>query len=200
MCANRMERMHQYRILRKVLYAWRRLQSSHKLILQKLQISKSWSIKSQFYFVWKRSVDSRIQKRDLEYAALEQKQEQLKLIQAVKFHRLKTLSKALLGWKQWRYINWEQVKIQEAQEDRTKKMNLFLAQLQKKHEETQSMIKCDSHELAHSEMAKNLVRSKITTPIGKRVSTTSTSTPLIKSKVRKPMFSPKDHEIISSEL
>ena len=71
--------------------------------------------------------------RELELLAIQVRQEQQKTIKAIRHDRLRTLSNALLLWKQWIAMEKQEKLIRIAHERRALKMQQFLLQLQNRH-------------------------------------------------------------------
>ena len=88
---------------------------------------------NHFWAKWKHNTKQITEKRELELITLEMRQEQQKMIKAMRHDRLRRLSNAIIAWKEWIALEQQEKMIRMAHERRVLKMQQFLMQLQNKH-------------------------------------------------------------------
>ena len=98
-----------------------------------VEMKTNWRLINQGWTRWKQDTKKRNEKRELELIALEMRQEQQKMIKAIRHDRFRRLSSAILAWKQWIALEQQEKMIKIAHERRALKMQQFLMQLQNKH-------------------------------------------------------------------
>lgn len=98
-----------------------------------VEMKTNWRLINQGWTRWKQDTKKRNEKRELELIALDMRQEQQKMIKAIRHDRFRRLSSAILVWKQWIALEQQEKMIKIAHERRSLKMQQFLMQLQNKH-------------------------------------------------------------------
>ncbi|KAJ3306003.1 hypothetical protein HDV03_000540 [Kappamyces sp. JEL0829] len=119
---------------RTVVSAWVALVRQQNLRVKKLNLAIGWKTLNTHWSRWKTAVTARRERREMDLAAAELKEEHQKTIKAVRHDRLQKLSSAMLLWREWIELTRQNKLIRLAHERRALKMAQFLRQLEERQE------------------------------------------------------------------
>ncbi|KAJ3053408.1 hypothetical protein HK097_004352 [Rhizophlyctis rosea] len=121
-----------FKSLKKHFNAWSKTVSDTRLRIGKFHVIKSFRLQTRTISLWRRNHQKRVAKREALALQTRLKQDQERLLRALRFSRSTTMSKAFVSWWGWSRTQREERLLKKQHEDRAKQMRIFLSRLEAK--------------------------------------------------------------------